>query len=131
MTTKNTEKRVERRPLHQRGPQAIASGTLEPGFQYRFVNDIGSRIENFKAAGYEIVTDNSLAVGDSRVNDPSGLDSTKTVTSNDGTKSYLMRIKDEWYNEDQKAKQASILEQEKAIQTPRSQGADYGSVNLK
>jgi len=112
--------RVVRKPLHQRGPQTIASGQLEPGYHYRFVNDVGSRIENFKAAGYELVTDESLTVGDSRVSDPSRLGSSKVVTSNDGTKSYLMRQKDEFYEEDQAAKQQRINEQEKAIQTLES-----------
>lgn len=129
--SKATSKRVERKPLHQRGPQTIATGALEPGFQYRFVNDVGSRIENFKAAGYEFVVDDNLAVGDSRVFDPSSQGSAKVVTSNDGTKSYLMRIKDEWYKEDQAAKQNRVNELEQAIKTPNSQGADYGSVNLK
>jgi hypothetical protein len=132
MTKTNiTSKRTERKPLHSQGPQSIATGALEPGFQYRFVNDIGSRIENFKAAGYEFVEDDTLAVGDSRVSDPSAVGSAKVVTSNDGTKSYLMRIKDEWYKEDQQVKQKRIDELEKAIKSPSSQGVDYGDVKLK
>ena len=41
--SKTTEKRVTRKPLHQRGPHTI-SGEKDPNFQYRFVNDSGSRI---------------------------------------------------------------------------------------
>jgi len=46
--TKETIKsaRVARKPLTQRGPQAIA-GTKDSDFEYRFVNDTGSRIHNF------------------------------------------------------------------------------------
>lgn len=127
---KTTTKRKERKPLHQQGPQSVA-GMLEPGFQYRFVNDTGSRIENFKAAGYEFVEDPDLYVGDSRVFDPSQTGSAKVVTSNDGSKAYLMRIKDEWYKEDQKAKQDRIDELEKAMTKPASQGADYGEIKFK
>jgi len=120
-------KRVERKALHQRGPQSVA-GEKDPNFQYRFVNDTGSRIENFQSAGYEFVTDDELKVGDSRVFDPSDLGSAKCVTSNDGTKSYLMRIKKEWYEEDQAAKQAQVTETEGAMQKTSSQ--DYGSLKV-
>lgn len=121
--------RVTRRPLHQRGPQAI-SGGKDPEFQYRFVNDIGSRVENFKQAGYEIVEDAELTVGDSRVSDASTLGSAKVVTSNDGTKSYLMRIKKEWYDEDQAAKMAQVNEQEEAMTKKASQEMSYGKIEI-
>jgi hypothetical protein len=121
MNTKTTNKRVGRKPLHQQGPQVV-SGTLDPNFQYRFVNDVGSRISNFKAAGYEFVEDAELTVGDSRVFDPSDVGSAKVVTSNDGTKSYLMRIKKEWYDEDQANKAERINAQEAAMKNAASQG---------
>ena len=122
-----TTKRVERKPLAQQGPQSVA-GDKDPNFAYRFVNDIGSRIANFQSAGYEFVTDDELKVGDSRVFDPSDLGSTKCVTSNDGTKSYLMRIKKEFYEEDQAAKLAKVAETEGAMQKNSSQ--DYGTLKV-
>lgn len=125
---KAVNKRVERKPLFAQGPQAV-SGELDKNFEYRFVNDVGSRISNFKAAGYEFVEDADLVVGDSRVFDPSDTGSAKVVTSNDGTKSYLMRIKKEWYDEDQAKKAERVDEQEKAINKTASQGFT-GSVKL-
>jgi hypothetical protein len=124
-TRTNPQKRVERKPLFAQGPQAV-SGDLDKNFEYRFVNDIGSRISNFKAAGYEFVEDTDLVVGDSRVFDPSDVGSAKIVTSNDGTKSYLMRIKKEYYDEDQAAKAARLDELDKAMQNPASQGLTGG-----
>lgn len=121
------EKRTVRKSLFQRGPQSIA-GEKDQNFHYRFVNDTGSRIANFQAAGYEIVKDDELVVGDSRVFDPSDLGSAKKVTSNDGTVSYLMRIKKEWYNEDQATKAEHIKETERAMKTQSS--SDYGSLKL-
>lgn len=112
--TKTIEKRVQRKPLFQRGPQSI-NGTKDPNYVYRFVNDTGSRIHNFQQAGYELVKDDELTVGDSRVQDASELGTSKRVISNDGTTSYLMRIKKEWYDEDQKAKAQAIDEQEAAM----------------
>lgn len=122
-----TTKRVERKPLAQQGPQSVA-GDKDPNFEYRFVNDTGSRIANFQSAGYEFVVDDELKVGDSRVFDPSDLGSAKCVTSNDGTKSYLMRTKKEYYEADQKAKLARVAETEGAMQKNSSQ--DYGTLKV-
>lgn len=121
-------KRPERKPLFQRGPQSVA-GVKDPNFQYRFVNDTGSRISNFQAAGYEFVQDSELVVGDTRVSDPSDMGSSKHVTSNDGTVSYLMRIKKEWYDEDQAAKAQQIAETEQAMKREASQGM-YGKFTV-
>lgn len=123
------EKRVARKPLFQRGPQSIA-GEKDPNFEYRFVNDVGARIQNFQSAGYEFVQDENIVVGDSRVFDPSDVGSAKCVTSNDGTKSYLMRIKKEWYAEDQLAKQQQVSETESAMKSDATRGSDYGSLKL-
>ena len=120
--------RVTRKPLFQRGPQAI-SGDKDENYHYRFVNDTGSRIHNFKQAGYEFVADTDIAVGDSRVIDASEFGSTKRVISNDGTTSYLMRIKKEFYNEDQAAKAEFISEQEAAMKKEATQGY-YGSIKM-
>ena len=118
---KQREERVGRKPLFQQGPQAVA-GELDKNFQYRFVNDTGSRISNFQAAGYEFVEDADLRVGDSRVFDPSSTGSAKVVTSNNGIKSYLMCIRKEWYNEDQANKLSRLKEQEDTMKQGASQG---------
>lgn len=129
MTRESTKSaRVARKPLTQRGPQAIA-GEKNPEFEYRFVNDTGSRIQNFKAAGYEFVTGDDLIVGDNRVSDATDLGSAKRVISNDGTTSYLMRIKKDWYEEDQASKAAAIKEQEASMKQEASTGM-YGKLNI-
>ena len=129
MTRESTKSaRVARKPLNQRGPQAIA-GEKNPEFEYRFVNDTGSRIQNFKAAGYEFVTGDDLIVGDNRVSDAADLGSAKRVISNDGTTSYLMRIKKDWYEEDQASKAAAIKEQEAAMKQEAATGM-YGKLNI-
>ena len=125
MTEKNV-KRVVRKPLFQRGPQSI-SGDKDPNFVYRFVNDTGSRIDQMKQAGYEIVEDDNLIVGDARVSDPTSQGSGKRVISKDGTVSYLMRQKKDWYEEDQAAKQKHNDEIEAAMKQQASEGM-YGSI---
>ena len=126
---KTTEKRVTRKPLHQRGPHTI-SGEKDPEFQYRFVNDIGSRIHQMKEAGYELVTDDEMVVGEARLSDPTSQGSAKRVVSKNGDVAYLMRQKKEWFDEDQKAKQDRLDELEKAMKTEASQGM-YGSIKME
>jgi hypothetical protein len=128
MSNAKVEKRVSRKPLFQRGPQSI-SGEKDPNYHYRFVNDTGSRVVNFQQAGYEFVTDTDLSVGDNRVSDPSSNSANKRVVSNDGTTSYLMRIKNEFYVEDQAAKMEALDEQEHAMTENASQGM-YGKLEL-
>ena len=125
--SKTTEKRVTRKPLHQRGPHTI-SGEKDPDFQYRFVNDVGSRIHQMKEAGYELVTDDDMVVGESRVSDPTSQGSAKRVISKDGTVGYLMRQKKEWYEEDQAAKQAKNDELEQSMKNEATQQGYYGSI---
>jgi hypothetical protein len=126
--SKTTEKRVTRKPLHQRGPHTI-SGEKDPNFQYCFVNDIGSRIHQMKEAGYEFVTDDDMVVGKARVSDPTSQGSAKRVVSKDGTVSFLMRQKKEWFDEDQKAKQDRVDELEQSMKNEASQGM-YGSIKI-
>jgi hypothetical protein len=129
MTEKTVNRaRVQRKPLHQQGPQSI-SGDKDPNFVYRFVNDTGSRIAKFKQAGYELVDDDSLIVGDARVSDASDLGSSKRVISNDGTVSYLMKIRKDWHEEDQKSKADLIKEQEAAMKQEATQGM-YGKFDI-
>ena len=125
--TKTTRpQRATRKPLHQRGPLSI-SGEKDPDFAYRFVNDRGSRVSNHQEAGWELVEDANMIVGDSRVKDAATLGTAKAVTSDDGTVSYLMKIKREYYEEDRAAKQALNDEQERALQTDASR-MGYGSL---
>lgn len=122
------DKRTTRKSLFQRGPQSI-NGDKDPNYVYRYVNDTGSRVSNFQSAGYEFVEDKDIVVGDSRVFDPSDVGSTKRVTSNDGTISYLMRIKKEYYEEDQAAKASLNDETEKAMKRDAAQDR-YGSLKI-
>ena len=82
-----------------------------------------------KQAGYEIVEDDSLIVGDARVSDPSQQGSGKRVISKDGTVSYLMRQKKEWFDEDKAAKRERNDEITNQIKSKASDGM-YGSIKM-
>jgi hypothetical protein len=119
--------RVVRKPLQARGPLSV-SGDRDPEYKYRFVNDKGSRIRQLTQLGYEFVTDEDLSIGDQRVVDASELGSSKSVISNDGTQSFLMRIKKEYYDEDQKVKMDDIAAQEEAMKPAPSDM--YGGISI-
>ena len=99
----------------------------DPGFEYRIVNDDVGRIDLLKERGYEIVTQET-PIGDNRVGTPTKEGSPVQINVGQGKKAYLMRIKKEWYDEDQAAKQAEIDTIEKTIQG--GEGGDYGSIKV-
>lgn len=117
--------RPQRTPLQNRSILGVKG--KEPGYSYRIVNDVGDRIDSFKARGYEIVEDQTVQVGDRRVASPTKEGSPVQVSVGGGTKGYLMRIKDEWYKEDQAAKEAELKELEKSMKPVSS---DFGSIKM-
>ena len=129
MTSRTPQKRVVRKPLSAQGPLNI-SGEKDPNFHYRFVNDTGSRVYNYQQAGYEIVTDGDITVGDSRVSDASDLGSPRRVVGDQGTTSVLMRIPKEYYEEDQARKNALLDEQDQAMKQQATKDLDYGKLQI-
>ncbi len=100
----------------------------EPGYVYRIVNDVDDRIQTFKEMGYELVTDTSVVVGDKRVANPSQEGSPVEVSVGQGVKAFVMRQKQEWYDEDQKAKQTQVNELEASMK--KESLADYGTLKI-
>lgn len=99
----------------------------EPGFEYRVVNDIDNRVIELQERGYEVVT-HDATVGDKRVGVPKKEGSPVEISVGGGKKAYLMRIKKEWYDEDQAAKLEDISETEKALQA--NSNDNYGKVEI-
>ena len=118
--------RPQRTPLANRSVLSVKG--KEPGYEYRIVNDVGDRVEMFKSMGYEVVADDSVQIGERRIANPSREGSPVQVSVGGGTKGYLMRIKDEWYKEDQTYKEQQLTEQEQAMKAKSSQ--DYGTLKL-
>ena len=124
---KTTTTRPTRTPLANRNILTVKGE--EAGFKYRIVNDTGDRIQLFKDMGYEIVSDDSVQVGDRRVANPTKEGTPVQVSVGGGTKAFLMRQREDWYKEDQATKEARIKEQEKAMKADASQGM-YGSLKI-
>lgn len=121
--------RPKRTSISQRNVLTVSG--KEADYEYRIVNDQGDRIQQFIDAGYELVDANSVRVGDKRV-DKAAAEGTKAqVSVGKGEKAFVMRIRKEWYNEDQTAKQARVNELERSIKQTASSTADYGKVTIQ
>lgn len=105
----------------------------EEGYVYRIVNDNPGRIDRFKQAGYELVEGATL--GTSHVD---GNQSGQGVVSKDVGKNvtaFVMRQREDWYNEDQSVKQRKIDEAEegmrkKKVNPNESTDGTYGEVKI-
>jgi|688.fasta_scaffold18428_8 hypothetical protein len=102
----------------------------EPGYVYRIVNDIDDRIQTFQEMGYEIVSDSNVSVGDKRVADATQEGSPIKVSVGQGVQAYVMRQKQEWYDEDKVKKQEYVNELERSMKEDASKEGFYGKLNL-
>jgi hypothetical protein len=102
----------------------------EPGYRYRIVNDDGDRIPMLQEQGYELVQDASITVGDRRIANPTKEGSPVQVSVGGGQKGFVMRIKEEWYQEDQKTKQKAVDDLDESMKANAKKIADYGSLKI-
>ena len=94
----------------------------DPDYEYRIVNDTGDRVAQMQERGYEIVTDPKLKIGDRRVANPTQEGSPVMASVGGGMKAYAMRIRKDWYDEDQTAKAKQITETEVAMVKTAKEG---------
>lgn len=120
--------RVKRTPISGRNVLTVTG--KEPGYVYRVVNDEGDRIAQFVAAGYELVDSSAVQVGDRRVDAAAPEGSKAQVSVGKGSKAFVMRIKDEYYKEDQAAKQERVNLLEQTMKQNAKNSADYGDITV-
>lgn len=131
MTANNTSKapsgRPQRTPVGTRNVLTVKG--KDPNYEYRIVNDVDDRITQFLEAGYELVDDEAVQVGDKRVNAASSLGSKKEISVGQDVKARVMRIKREWYEEDQARKLSHVAEIERATKEKALDGT-YGEFKV-
>lgn len=113
------------------GTRNVLTASKRKGFVRRFVNDEPGRVKQYEAAGYSVVTE-ATPVGDPKVGKGNPVGSAVNIPVGDGKKAVLMEIKEEWYAEDQKAKQDKILMSENDMKrklNDRSAGT-FGKVDI-
>lgn len=119
--------RLEKRVPVSGNRDVLTVDGKEEGFVYRWILDIGNRIEKFKKGGWEVVTHN-VSVGDARAATPSALGSVVEATSGGDRKLILVRIPEQYYKEDQDSKEAEL----KAIEESMGKNVDgsYGDIKI-
>lgn len=119
--------RVRRAPLARRNVLTVSG--KEDGYVYRIVNDTEDRVANLAEQGYEPVPASKVQVGDKRVSKASPEGSVMTMSVGGGKKGVVMRIRQDWYDEDQKAKQDYVAETERATKQEALNGT-YGKLEV-
>lgn len=125
---KAPERRTRRNPVEGRNRLKVRGE--DPNYVYRIVNDVDDRISEYLDKGWEFETSEKVRIGDSRlVDNPNGDGFVRVMSVGGGMKAILMRIKREWYDEDQEAKLGYVKETEKAMRPDPNEGM-YGSVDV-
>lgn len=120
-----TAQRPKRTPVSNRN---VLTAPTRKGYVRRFVTDTEDRISVFEEGGWQIVR-GDIPVGDKAAGRDSSLGSPVTKHVGGGQKAYLMEIKEDWFNEDQYAKQQKIQETVDQIVKNRDEG-QYGSITV-
>ena len=122
--TAEASARPRRTPLSRRNRLSVQN--KEPGFVYRIVNDTDDRVSQMQEQGYELCEKAQVgAIGDKRVDNTASIGSIAHFSVGQGTKAVVMRIRDEWYKEDQTVKQQEVDAIEAAMKQEAREAGDY------
>lgn len=124
---KAPEGRVRRAPLGRK--QILRTEGKDPNYEYRFVVDENGRVDQFLDQDWEFVSKDQVKVGEKRVERTSSEGSKTQVDLGQGRKGFLMRIRKDFYQEDQAAKQAAVDESEASMKQPALDGK-YGKLEI-
>lgn len=119
--------RVKRIPVGTRNILTVDG--KDPNYHYRIINDTADRVQQFLDAGYEIVDAKNHKIGDKRAGQATPEGSVAQISLGQGDKGYLVRIKKEWYEEDQAAKQAKVQAIEDTTKQKALNGT-YGKLDI-
>ncbi len=114
--------RPKRTPLGMRN--RLTFKNLDPDYSYRVINDKDDRIKLAQEGGYEFV-ESTEQLGELKVAEASKMGTKVSKPVGHGITGYLMRIKKEWYDEDQKVKQERVNATEAAMRPKKTEG-EYG-----
>lgn len=124
---KAPERRVRRSPVEGRNYLTVKG--KDPNYVYRIVNDTEDRINDFLERGWEFELSEDIRVGDSRLDNTSKLGTVRQLSVGGGKKAILMKIRKDWYDEDQEAKLEYVRKLEDAMR-PNTNDGGYGKVDV-
>ncbi len=101
----------------------------DPNYVYRIVNDKEGRVKRMESRDYEVVVDDTVKVGDNRAAGASQMGAAKSFPVGQGTTGVLMRIRRDWYEEDQKEK-ANLVDAQESTMKQKALDGTYGSITI-
>jgi hypothetical protein len=116
------QERPKRTPLGAKNRLTFKG--LDPAYHYRVINDKDDRLIRAQEAGYEFVLSDEQ-LGDKGAMTPKKLGKKVSKPVGNATTGFLMRIRKDWYDEDQAEKMKRIDESEKAMKANVVKG-EYG-----
>lgn len=115
--------RPKRTPLGERN--LLTVGNKRQGFRQRWINDVDDRIARAEAAGYTAVM-RPTQVGDPKAGAATQVGDIVRRPVGGGITAVLMEIPDEYYQEDQAAKEAKVKDTERSLLSEAKEGEFYG-----
>ena len=105
---------------------------MEEGYSYYVENDKNGNVEELQRRGYEVVEHNGqVSMGDANSKEVGSRVET-TVDSKDGTKGVLMRIPQEFKDEDDAFRQSQIDKtEEQMFRQAEGEKGRYGKIEVK
>lgn len=125
------EERPERIPVSGQRNLINVRGIDSKKYELRWVNDVDDRIRVFERGGWEKVTED-VDIGDRTADSSNSKQSFVTKYMGANVTAYLMKIKKEWYEEDQASKSKALKEAEdERLHREKNEEGRYGSVSIK
>jgi len=114
------------------GQQSRIKFKQRPGYVRRMVNDVadGERVKMFQKAGYSIVTEDT-AGGDTRAGADTQVGSPVIRSVGGGVRGVLMEIPEEFYREDQAAKEERLSKIDDELKRKSKEPGFYGEMEVK
>lgn len=120
--------RPDRVPVYEANRNKITvTGLDHDNFQYRWVNDIGDRLQVFLDAQWEFIPKAGLKIGDGGIDNSSRTTSALSKGMGGGVVAYLMRIpKDIWLLDQERKEEQDIAPLEADMRRNAKESSDYG-----
>lgn len=122
-------KRVRRTPINGTRNKLSVVGK-DADYEYRHVLDVDGRIQELQENGWQLVAKKDHKVGDDRVAEATPIGSHQHIVNKNGDVQYLMRIKKEYYDEDQKAKLAKVDSDEESMHNDSKYEGLTGNIKI-